>query len=177
MSGFHELLSLRPSSLFWLFGCKSSFIDTLLRRLKWPDLVDSILVSRSWMTWSWVKLFSATADFSGCANRVCRYSNILISLERLVCHIYTLPRSRGVLYISGVLNPKITFNLAKKVEDILRWKSRTPDIFGPQSIEPFVGRLYRWLGAQLRVACVQIWGVFELGWEHGVSVGHCNRLV
>ena len=53
---------------------------------------------------------------------------------------------------------KITFNLAKKVADFLEWKSNTPDIFGPQSVEPFVGRLYKWLGAQLRVACFQIWG-------------------
>jgi hypothetical protein len=46
MSGFHELLSLNPSSLFVLFVCNSNCIASIIRWSMWPDLLDSILVSR-----------------------------------------------------------------------------------------------------------------------------------
>ena len=45
MSGFHELLTLKPSSLFMSFGCNSNFIASIIRRSMWPHLLDGILVS------------------------------------------------------------------------------------------------------------------------------------
>jgi hypothetical protein len=53
MSGFHELLSFKSSFLFMLFSCNSNFIASTLRQSMWPNLVDSIAVSWSWIiTWS-----------------------------------------------------------------------------------------------------------------------------
>ena len=63
--GFQDLLWVRPSSLFMLCGCISISIVSLMRRSMYPVFVESSLVSCSLMTWSWMKLCSATADLSG----------------------------------------------------------------------------------------------------------------
>jgi hypothetical protein len=49
ISGFHDWLRQRPSSLFMLFGCSSISVASLINRSIYLDLVDRILVSLSWI--------------------------------------------------------------------------------------------------------------------------------
>jgi hypothetical protein len=50
ISGFHDRLRQRPSSLFMLFGCSSSSMFYLISRSMYPYLMDRFLVS-----WSWIR--------------------------------------------------------------------------------------------------------------------------
>jgi hypothetical protein len=65
ISGFHDRLRQRPSSLFMLFGCSSISVASLICRSMYLDLVDRILVFWSWIRCPRLMLCSATADLSG----------------------------------------------------------------------------------------------------------------
>jgi hypothetical protein len=47
----YDRLRQRPSSPFMLFGCSYISVASLITRSMYPDLVDRILVSLSWMRW------------------------------------------------------------------------------------------------------------------------------
>ena len=84
--------------------------------------VERISVSWSLMLWSWLKLCSATADFSGCSNLICLSCSLMRSwTDRPLCPMYTLPHSQGILYMPGVLNPVGSFvgeMLPSRIKDI-----------------------------------------------------------
>jgi len=64
--GFQDLRKVRPSSLFILCGCISSSIAFLMSRSMYPVLAERSFVSCSLIMWSWLMLFSTTADLTCC---------------------------------------------------------------------------------------------------------------
>ena len=56
----HDLLRLKPPSLFMLFGCISISMASLMRRSLYLVFVERSLVSSNLMMWSRLKLCSAT---------------------------------------------------------------------------------------------------------------------
>ena len=91
-SGFHDLLRLKPPSLFMLFGCISISMASLMRRSMLLVFVERSLVSCNQMMWSWLKLCSATADLSGWANLICLSCSFIPRwTDRPLCPMYTLP--------------------------------------------------------------------------------------
>jgi hypothetical protein len=86
ISGFHDWLRQRPSSLFMSLGYSSISLASLINWSMYLDLMDRILVSWRWIRCPQLMLCSATADLSGWARRMCRwFSLILVLMKRPVC--------------------------------------------------------------------------------------------
>ena len=95
--GFHDLLIVRPSSLLMLCGCISSYMASLISRSMYPVFAARSFVFCSFISCSWLMLCSATADLSVCASLMCLLCSLILTwMDRPLCIIYTLPRSRGI---------------------------------------------------------------------------------
>ena len=106
-----------------------------------------------------------------CQPYVWSMSVFLVSIEWLVCPIYT-SHLQWIVKIPGVFNPKSSWT----------WQRRLEVFLGVSPIHLIV-YLDSVLLSHLQVFCangksaaVQIWGFVELGWEYSVSVNHCNHV-
>jgi len=69
--GFQDLLKVGPSSLFMLCGCISTIMSSLMSWSKCSNLAERSFVSCSLIIWSWLMLFSTTADLLVCVSLIC----------------------------------------------------------------------------------------------------------
>jgi hypothetical protein len=94
--GFQELLSMSPSFLLILLGCSCTLVASIMRRSKFPELVERISASCNSVVWSYFKLCSSKVNLSDCVRCVLRWcSFILVPVDLPVWPIYILGCTRG----------------------------------------------------------------------------------
>ena len=130
------LLKFRPSYLFMLFGCISSWMDYPMSRSMCPALAERNFVSCSLIIRLWSMLFAATADLSVCASRtwlLC--SLILIWIDWPLCTIQTLRINIGCCIHAALLIPNIMTGggwlqifLGGRAKPLMLWFYSTFDI-------------------------------------------------
>jgi hypothetical protein len=113
-------------------GWSSISMASITTRSMYRALVTRMEVQCNWMRCHESTLCSGRADLSGCSSRMCCWCLFnLVSTERPVWPMLTLPHSQEILYTPGILSPKLSLTGRRRLEMFL-WGTHQLDAVSGQ---------------------------------------------